>query len=950
MLTDAEVEQMFTQLRTPEAGRRLVRDIRANSPVRKQQHVMSGVRTRFISRKMNGRALYAESRTCELPGVYIREFDGATLEMWPQPCELSLEIPGERRGRTRVLHTPDLFVISDDGFVIEERREEERLLTLAAKFPHRYYKDTQGRWHYRQAEEHLGKLGIRYLLRSADEHPRTFLSNLELLADYSLETTPLVPAAEVQRLRLLLEQELKVAHLDLIEDHGFSADHVFQCLLSGDAYVNLYETLLSDTLELQIFKDQYTALAVHFVATSARPGNVLDIVQGALIEYAGARLKVALVGKERVTLVDSDSGEISELELSLVRRLHQGRLLSHAGFSPDDDQMAFDMVLSNRALIKAAKRLEQLAMGESSGLSRRTLQRLKSAVANKDTPQERLRALAPKVGGNRSARLPQETYDVANEVLQASYNTPEKPTISAAFSHYVAACSKRNVLTMSRASFYRWTLPKTNTLAREGRRRDYQVSPIPLTFDWGSPVHGVLPHEVAYCDHTPMNVMLRGKRIPNLGKPTLTLMVDGAVAGARAFSISFRPPGVHAVFQCLRDYVRRHACLPRILVLDNGAEFHSRDLLEFCKIFNVTIRWRRSAKPRDSGVIERSLGVVEQELLQQLEGNSVHLKNPREVSPSHHPEKRIRWTLASLHGSLDYYLFDVHANRIHPRLGISPLEEEARLNAELGKRAHRLVRYDQEFKLLTSPHPRIAKRRVDPIRGVFVEGVYYWHEAFNDARFFRATHAEVRLELWRADVVYVCYRDRWHVARARGSVGLEGRFRPELAIQNREERIEAKRRAQRDKTTPQTSTKRVRLWDYSNWDEEAREALMEEHRLYHRLGMTEALPQAANEHAHVNTLPMPKLELAEDTDPLQEDGDFPVDETPPNETELEIAPAEAAEPSPVELPVAPTAGNPTLSKPPRASPRRSAGAQGKAGSGVSDLDAFIQGLDGEAYF
>src|SRR5262245_9769863 len=139
MLSDIELEKLFAQLKTPEAGRQLIRRLRADGPVRDVQGRMDAVRTRFISKKM-GRALYAESRTVELPAIVLREHDKQTLELWPQPCQLDLSIEG-LRGRTRLQHVPDLFLVTEQGFVMEEWREEARLLRLAAERPHHFLKD-----------------------------------------------------------------------------------------------------------------------------------------------------------------------------------------------------------------------------------------------------------------------------------------------------------------------------------------------------------------------------------------------------------------------------------------------------------------------------------------------------------------------------------------------------------------------------------------------------------------------------------------------------------------------------------------------------------------------------------------------------------------------------------------------------------------------------------------
>lgn len=122
-------------------------------------------------------------------------------------------------------HIPDLFLIENDRFLIEEWREEARLLRLAAERPHHFCKDESGVWHYYPVEEYLAKFGIDYRLRSADEHPRSFIANIWFLEDYSRETTPAVPDSEANRLLKLLQEAKYLPHLQLVYEHKFSADH-----------------------------------------------------------------------------------------------------------------------------------------------------------------------------------------------------------------------------------------------------------------------------------------------------------------------------------------------------------------------------------------------------------------------------------------------------------------------------------------------------------------------------------------------------------------------------------------------------------------------------------------------------------------------------------------------------------------------------------------------------
>ncbi len=885
MLTNEEVEALFAQWATPETGRKLIRDIRTTGPVRPLQYRMDTVRTRLISKKMGGKALYAESRTVELPAIYLREHDSQTLELWPQPCALDLSIEGESGKRTRLQHTPDLFLITEGGFVIEEWREEARLLRFAVDRPHHFYKDDAGLWHYKPVEEYLAKLGIDYRLRSANEHPRNYIANLRFLEDYNLESTPPVPESEFARLAALLKELKHIPYLQLVYEHKFVADNIWQMVLSGDAYVDLSAVNLSKTDDLVIYSDAVISRADRLLRAQADlvlPPSAYALRVGGRFLYDGRAYEIALLGEREVVCRDAE-GQTTSLPLSLVNELFQRELLTTAGEQTVEHPKDLETLLLNEArLQEAMRRMEALANPSGSGYSERSLRRFRSAIRGMASPQDQLQALMSANDGNRQQRLPEDVLRMAERALE-KHNVPANPTIYSTFLVHISLCEEAGIEPMGQTAFYRWVKTREDVAAREGKRKKYQKEPIPLTYEYEHPVHGVLPHEVAYCDHTVLNVFLKGSRLPDLGKPTLTVMLDGAMTKTRAFFLSYRPPGTIAVLMCLRDYVRRNGRLPRVLVLDNGREFHSEALKLFCSVFNIEIRWRRRSRPRDSSKIERLLGATEMEVLSSLDGNSLAMKDPRMVSPSHHPDKHIKWTLPALHGSLEHYLFKVHPERVHPSLGMSPNDFEKRQLLELGRREHILVRYDALFKLLTSPHTTGKTTRVvDRMRGLYVDGQFYWHDLMRTTR--KGEQVEVRIEPWNARVVYVNWRNQWIVAQARDGGQLEGRFRAEFEQQRREESRRSKSEAAKDKRSARHAKAKLPLWTPENWDSRLREQLSEEYLLYERLSMVEALPLAKNEHGEALDLPFPRgsgLELIRAIEGEPDVRPEAKDETPP---------------------------------------------------------------------
>lgn len=868
MLTNSELDQKFAELKTPESGRQLIRQIRTDGPVRTLQGRMDTVRTRYISKKME-RALYAESRTVELPAIVFREYDKTTLELWPQPCKIDLLLRGTTGATTRLQHTPDLFLITNEGFEVEEWREERRLQRLAEERPHHFHKDQSGIWHYTPAEDHFRKLGITYRLRSADEHPRIFLANLWFLEDFNREDTPVVIESEQQRLIDLFQDRPCLPHLELVHKHQFKADHLFQMILSGKVFVDLWSQRLDLTDDLLIFRDIVAASADALLRNSPSlplPSSAFVLREGAMFLYQRRAFRVVLVGSTEVLCRadDDPSGRAIPIPLVDVQTLFAQQQLKVESQEQPTEEYNLDWVLCEQSrLAVAMDRHAAVNANSAPGKSLRTLQRWSAKVAGLGSMQERLYALMPQQGGNRTCRLPAEVIALAEKAVKEHHNKPNNPKISATYSIFVDLCEATGLQPMSQSSFYEWIKPKQNVRAREGRRMAYQKASIPLTFDYEQPVHGVMPHEVVYIDHTILNIFLKGRVLSDLGKPTLSIAVDGALSMTRAFYLSFHAPSTASVLMLLRDYVLRNNRLPKMIVLDNGKEFHSKTLKIFCSHFGIHIRWRRRSRPRDSSMVERALGATEQELISSLDGNTLCLKDPRMISSSVHPAKFIEWTLPALYATIDHYLWNVHANRVHPRFGVPPKKQEQRLIIELGAREHIIVRYDNLFKLLTAPHSGSPTRRIDPQRGVYVDGCFYWNEKLAKAE--KGECAEVRVEMWCARAVYVCFRDQWIVAQARDGGQLKGRFRHEVEIQLREERRRRRSVAQDDRKSAKIVKERVALWTPERWDDRLREQEVETYYIYEKLGMTEVMSEAKNadpktlERSHLNTLPAARL-------------------------------------------------------------------------------------------
>ncbi|WP_254446954.1 Tn7 transposase TnsA N-terminal domain-containing protein, partial [Dolichospermum sp. UHCC 0259] len=88
-----------------------------------------------------------ESHTVELWAIYQMEHDPEVLEYYDQPPPFKIQYHNKTGRKIGHYHTPDFFVLRTDCAVWEEWKTETELKRLAEKYPGRYQKTADGKWH-----------------------------------------------------------------------------------------------------------------------------------------------------------------------------------------------------------------------------------------------------------------------------------------------------------------------------------------------------------------------------------------------------------------------------------------------------------------------------------------------------------------------------------------------------------------------------------------------------------------------------------------------------------------------------------------------------------------------------------------------------------------------------------------------------------------------------------
>jgi len=732
-----------------------------------------------------GHHIQVESMAGELAKAIEYENDDNVVAYFPQPEPIQVDYLGNdgKRHGTGPYH-PDFLCITKIGMHIEEVRDESRLYAQTLSHPNSYWRDASGTFHFRAAEDVFQTMGLPFRIISNSSMKIQLLNNARFLKDYLREDAPPAPPETLQRMVELLQERKYVAYMELLGEHGFEADHVFWAIAGGHVDVNLEVERLDVPSDLFICVDPATSAAVRAARQKELqpvlplPG-VMRLRAGTVIRYDNAEYTVVICGERELHVRDKD-GHLSALPLESVLALNNLHAITSStqGSPPDAKKMLHDFGSPQWA--RAEIRLRAVEEWDLKKFSRSSLQSFAYRIRGMRNELDRLIALMDHIP-NRGNHYSHFINEAENECLINAlkcYNAPERMTKRGAYAIYQKLIEHHFKTTgkildsRSYQTFCKACKDAEDILRREGEKAAYQKNPLDLFFSQLFPVHGTRPHEVCYIDHTTVPLATTDLSGVDLGKVYATLGVDGGTRHRRAFWLSYNPPSAASVLMVLRDYVRRHGRLPTVLVVDNAKEFHSNELIFFCYLYGIELRYRPPSQPRGGTLVERALGATEEEVIQQLQGNTTNMKDPRMVSRSVYPFDRRVWTLVALYGTLDEY-FRQYAKRAHPALGMSPDEKEENLYKLSGRREHTLVRFDENLTLLTCPHTKKWFHQVDTRRGIDTYGQFYWHPEFKDLK--KGTRVEVRVEPWDANVLYVCLKGRWVTAIVRNLEPYRGR-------------------------------------------------------------------------------------------------------------------------------------------------------------------------------
>lgn len=805
MLDRVDLSLWYQRLGVSEGARALIEQIRSSEPARRVGGGHSNVHGRYPSRKM-AKVIQFESHRVELAVALEMEDDDRVLEYYDQPCQIPLAYSASSGRTVSVMHTPDFFVLRTDAAGWEECKTVLELEKLAEKSPNRYYRTADGIWRCPPGEHHASSLGLYYRLRTSDQIDWVLQRNIHFLDDYVRSDVPPGDAGQRELIYASVCDTPGISLNDLLSriTGPAATDITYWMIARKELYVDLKVASLTNPAEIQVFRDQESVR--RSFENKCHGGNNplaepahITVTVGDSLQWDGTTWRVANLGKTMIGLISTDNA-FSEIPLLAFERLvKDGSVVpvKIAGDQVDGSKLHARLAAASEDDLRTANRrfVALQAYWQSGGAQKvpgRTLRlwaaRFRKAVQVYGDgyvgllPEARRR-------GNRGDRLSEDARKLMLESIENDFESLKQKSKYAAWIAFKHKCELQEVVAPSYKT-YRLAVRKRphfqQTLKRKGRRAAYVYESVFWDLDLKTPRHGDRPFEIGHIDHTELDVELRCSTTDQiLGRPWLTLLVDAFSRRILAMYLTFDPPSYRSCMMVLRNSVKRHGRLPQVIIVDGGREFESTYFETLLARYECTKKTRPPAKARFGSVCERLFGTTNTQFIHNLSGNTQIMRNVRQVTASVNPKNLAAWSLGELHERLSEYLFEIYDRMEHPALGQSPQDAFAKGLEMTGLRLQRIIRYDQDFMLCTMPSTIKGTAQICPGKGIKINHVYYWSDAFRDPE-LEQSRVAVRYDPFDAGTAYAFCHSQWVQCLSEYYSALHGRSEKEIMLATRE--------------------------------------------------------------------------------------------------------------------------------------------------------------------
>ncbi|WP_342248725.1 Mu transposase C-terminal domain-containing protein [Sphingomonas sp. OTU376] len=286
-------------------------------------------------------------------------------------------------------------------------------------------------------------------------------------------------------------------------------------------------------------------------------------------------------------------------------------------------------------------------------------------------------------GGKGKSRLSESVEHIIRELLQTRFLTKQKPSLTAFHREVARACTAQNL-----------PVPALNTLAlridgldpiKATRLRKGKDASRGLQSAGGKPPVLTAPLEQVQIDHTVIDLVVVDERDRQpIGRPYLTIAIDVFTRCVLGIVVTLEAPSAVSVGLCLahiacdkRSWLETlnvevdwpMSGKPKLLYLDNAAEFKSEALRRGCEQHGIRLSYRPPGQPHYGGIVERIIGTTMQMIHNELPGTT--FSNPGQRG-KYASEKMASLTLRELERWLALAIGTYHVS-VHSGLRQPPM-------------------------------------------------------------------------------------------------------------------------------------------------------------------------------------------------------------------------------------------------------------------------------------
>jgi putative transposase len=805
----------------------VIQRIRQSPPSRLTSGGRGNVHARVPSQKM-GVTIQSESRTAEKPGMRIfyeydemleDNADAPVIEYYDQPEKVPLKYRSASGRQVTAWHTPDFFVIREDGAAWEEWKTEEELARLAQKQPARYQKDEHGNWRCPPGEAYASTLSLQYRLRSNAEIDWNLFSNLEFLHDYLSEPCSVLHPTAYDALITHIQQEPGISLASLLHLEVAQPDHIYSLIASRQLYVDLCAARLVSPDQVRVYTCRAAATAHQHLLRQQQPvtgWQSIRMQSGTPIQWDGQPWQVVNDGATHVTLRHQQTEVMQNVRRDdVVSALASGIMVSHLVDEGKENNIhevvhdawrhatEHDYAIAN-ARLQVLKLLEHgqtlisiwvnddIRSVLGSQKTRRTIRtwRKRFAEAEQQCGKGYI-GLLPQIykRGNRERKLSEAALEKMQDFIETRYEDLRQPFVAAVWAEYCQACEAEGVVPASLRTFGGTVKQRPRDVQRhkrEGHRAAHQVQKRYWYLDATTPKHGERAWHIVHIDHTRLDIQLRHSQTgKSVGRPWATFAVDAYARRLLGVVLTLDDqPSYRNCMLVLREMVRRFHRLPQILYVDNGAEFHSTYFQALLAQYAVEVAYRPTAQPRFGDVVERLFRTAHTQFIYNLTGNTQISKQVRLQTKTNDPRELAIWQLDWLYEALQEWSYEIYDQADHATLHQSPRAAFEASLRQHGERNFKWIDYTA-FILNALPTPRRGTHRKVHASGVKIDNIWYWHDRMYQSNIM-GTQVPVRYDPFNAGLAYAYLDSEWVRCTSEYFTILNNRTELELRIAREE--------------------------------------------------------------------------------------------------------------------------------------------------------------------